>query len=94
MLGHHRQPSERHLNGVLLVRRRLPVLQLSKLAPPLTNLSGSACLANNFCSENVVCFLRLLHIFLLVLLIMEANPMDLDQTALRVQTDLGLYCLQ
>ena len=45
------------------------------------------CLASIFCSENVVCFLRLLHVFKCTSLVMEVNTLNPDQT------DLGSYYL-
>ena len=48
-------------------------------------------LSINFCPENVVCFLHLQVHFRLIL-IMEANTMNPDQTA--PEADLDPYCLQ
>ena len=59
---------------------------------------GPYCLQSRlkFCPENVCFFLRLLHIqkHFRLLLIMEANTTDPDQTAPKEQSDQGLYCLQ
>ena len=51
-----------------------------------------------FCSENVVCWLHLLHIFKCpsdYIFSIEVNNMIPDQTAPpKEQSDLGPYCLQ